>query len=83
MTPDVYVCNVSADNTGAAERLMATLTAAFAPARTTLQRWVRGGPSPVLCVDGHPARHPADRPIIDATPTPAAWPNAKASSNIE
>lgn len=87
VTLDVYVCNVSADNTVAAERLMATLTTAFAPARTTLQRWARGGPLPThhpdLATVPLSAHHPADRPSNDATPTPAAWPNAKASSNTE
>ncbi len=43
VTLDVYVCNFSADNSAAAQALMASLIAAFAPARTSQQRWLRGG----------------------------------------
>jgi S-adenosylmethionine decarboxylase proenzyme len=42
VTLDVYVCNVSADNTPAAERLMASLVAAFAPAAVEQRRVRRG-----------------------------------------
>jgi S-adenosylmethionine decarboxylase proenzyme len=42
VTLDVYVCNLHADNTGRAERLVAALEAAFAPRRRQGQRLQRG-----------------------------------------
>jgi S-adenosylmethionine decarboxylase len=42
VTLDVYVCNLSADNSGRAERLVDTLEAAFAPRRRQRQRLQRG-----------------------------------------
>ena len=44
VTLDVYVCNFSGDNTAAAERLMAALLAAFAPATVEQHRIERGRP---------------------------------------
>ncbi len=76
VTLDVYVCNFSTDNTQAAERLMQSIRDAFGPTRITQQRWVRGA-LPALA----PQR--TDRPNSRATSTPAAWPNANASSNTE
>ncbi|MFO1288241.1 MAG: adenosylmethionine decarboxylase [Rubrivivax sp.] len=38
VTLDVYVCNLSADNSGRAERVVAALEAAFAPGRRQVQR---------------------------------------------
>jgi len=49
VTLDVYVCNVSADNSGRAERVVDALEAAFAPRRRhrqRLERGVPGGPAP-------------------------------------
>jgi S-adenosylmethionine decarboxylase len=43
VTLDAYVCNVSADHSLAAERLVDALIAAFAPQRMQRQRWLRGG----------------------------------------
>ena len=43
VTLDAYVCNVSADNSAAAEQLIAALIAAFAPQRVQRQRWLRKG----------------------------------------
>jgi S-adenosylmethionine decarboxylase len=42
VTLDAYVCNVGADNSSAAERLIEALIAAFAPQRVQRQRWMRG-----------------------------------------
>ena len=41
-TLDVYVCNLGADNSARAERLMASLQAAFAPARSERHAHRRG-----------------------------------------
>jgi S-adenosylmethionine decarboxylase proenzyme len=41
-TLDVYVCNLGADNSARAERLMEALLAAFAPARTLRHAQRRG-----------------------------------------
>jgi S-adenosylmethionine decarboxylase proenzyme len=41
-TLDVYVCNLGADNSARAERLMASLLAAFAPARVERHAHRRG-----------------------------------------
>ncbi len=43
VTLDVYVCNYSADNSDAADALLASLMSAFEPARTTQHRLARGG----------------------------------------
>lgn len=45
VTLDVYVCNLNADNSGRAERVVAALEAAFAPARRQGQRLHRGTPA--------------------------------------
>lgn len=45
VTLDVYVCNLSADNSGRAERLVDALELAFAPRRRQRQRLQRGGPA--------------------------------------
>lgn len=42
VTLDVYVCNVSANHSTAAQALMDQLIAAFAPSRVSQQRLVRG-----------------------------------------
>jgi S-adenosylmethionine decarboxylase proenzyme len=42
VTLDVYVCNVSADNSARAERVVEALQAAFAPARSERQQLLRG-----------------------------------------
>jgi S-adenosylmethionine decarboxylase proenzyme len=42
VTLDVYVCNFSGDNRGAAERLLRALEAAFAPEHCERQRLERG-----------------------------------------
>ena len=42
-TLDVYVCNLGADNSARAERLMDSLLAAFAPARIERRAHRRGG----------------------------------------
>lgn len=42
VTLDAYVCNVSADNSVAAEQLVDALIAAFAPQDVQRQRWLRG-----------------------------------------
>ena len=42
VTLDAYVCNVSADNSAAAEQLVDALIAAFAPQHVQRQRWLRG-----------------------------------------
>jgi len=42
VTLDVYVCNLSTDNSGRAERLVDTLEAAFAPRHRQRQRLQRG-----------------------------------------
>jgi len=42
VTADVYVCNVGADNSARAERVMAELVAAFAPREPLVQRVQRG-----------------------------------------
>ncbi|NLZ40151.1 MAG: adenosylmethionine decarboxylase [Comamonadaceae bacterium] len=42
VTLDVYVCNRDADNSAAAEALLAALEAAFAPAHSERRRLVRG-----------------------------------------
>ncbi|MCC6248400.1 MAG: adenosylmethionine decarboxylase [Rubrivivax sp.] len=42
VTLDVYVCNLSADNSGRAEQVVAALEAAFAPRRRRQQRLERG-----------------------------------------
>lgn len=44
VTLDVYVCNLSADNSGRAERVVDALEAAFAPRRRQRQRLERGVP---------------------------------------
>ena len=46
VTLDVYVCNLYADNSARAERLLAALETAFAPGRSERQRWVRGTVTP-------------------------------------
>ena len=43
VTIDAYVCNFSADNSVRAERLMAILLEAFAPAQLQRQRLLRSG----------------------------------------
>ena len=43
VTLDAYVCNLGADNSAAAERLVARLQAAFAPSAAVVQRLRRGG----------------------------------------
>jgi S-adenosylmethionine decarboxylase len=43
VTLDVYVCNVSVDNSAAALAVVETLIAAFAPHQVQRQHWVRGG----------------------------------------
>lgn len=43
-TLDVYVCNLSADNSARAERVVDALEAAFAPQRRQRQRLERGVP---------------------------------------
>ncbi len=42
VTLDVYVCNLQGDNSGAAEKLLATLEAAFGAAQVQRQRLQRG-----------------------------------------
>jgi S-adenosylmethionine decarboxylase len=42
VTLDAYVCNLSGDNSTAAQRLLEQLIAAFAPTRVQRQRWLRG-----------------------------------------
>jgi len=42
VTLDVYVCNRDADNSAAAEALLAALEAAFAPAHSERRRLMRG-----------------------------------------
>lgn len=42
VTLDVYVCNLGADHSAAAESLLAALQGAFAPAAAQLQRLQRG-----------------------------------------
>lgn len=46
VTLDIYVCNVSADNSGHAERLQALLLAEFQPGAQELHRLRRGGGEP-------------------------------------
>ncbi|MFO1396160.1 MAG: adenosylmethionine decarboxylase [Burkholderiales bacterium] len=43
VTVDVYVCNLTTDNTAKAEQVFATLAAALQPARTHFQAIRRGG----------------------------------------
>ena len=43
VTLDAYVCNLSADHSAAALRLVDRLVAAFAPRQVQRQRWRRGG----------------------------------------
>ena len=45
VTLDVYVCNLSADNSARAERVVDALEAAFAPRRRQRQRLQRGSPA--------------------------------------
>jgi len=45
VTLDAYVCNVSADRSAAAERLVNTLIAAFGAQQVERQRWLRGAGS--------------------------------------
>ena len=47
VTLDVYVCNVSANHSPAAERLLEALLALFQPARVQRHALRRGVPSPV------------------------------------
>ena len=42
VTLDAYVCDVSGDNSAAAQRLVDQLIAAFAPEHVQRQRWLRG-----------------------------------------
>jgi S-adenosylmethionine decarboxylase proenzyme len=42
VTLDVYVCNINHDNAAAADRLLASLIEAFAPAHVQRQHWLRG-----------------------------------------
>ena len=42
VTADVYVCNLGADNSARAERVMARLVDAFAPREPRIQRVLRG-----------------------------------------
>ena len=42
VTLDAYVCNFSADNSAAAQRLVDRLIAAFVPQRVQRQHWLRG-----------------------------------------
>jgi S-adenosylmethionine decarboxylase len=42
VTLDAYVCNLSGDNSPAAQRLLDQLIAAFAPTQVQRQRWLRG-----------------------------------------
>lgn len=46
VTLDAYVCNVSADNSAAAQALIARLIAAFAPQRVVRQQLHRGDGAP-------------------------------------
>jgi S-adenosylmethionine decarboxylase len=43
VTLDVYVCNVSVDNSAAALAVVDVLIAAFAPRQVQRQHWLRGG----------------------------------------
>ena len=61
VTLDAYVCNYSADNRGRAERLIATLLTAFAPATHELRQVERGLIAPV------PAVPPATLPVRTGT----------------
>jgi S-adenosylmethionine decarboxylase proenzyme len=45
VTLDVYVCNLQADNSACAQRLLAALQAAFEPAAAELHRLQRGAPA--------------------------------------
>jgi S-adenosylmethionine decarboxylase len=42
VTLDAFVCNISVDNSAAAQRLVDQLIAAFAPKHVQRQRWLRG-----------------------------------------
>ena len=42
VTLDAYVCNLSSDNSAAAQSLVDQLIAAFAPRHVQRQRWLRG-----------------------------------------
>ncbi len=42
VTLDAYVCNLSSDNSAAAQGLVDQLIAAFAPRHVQRQRWLRG-----------------------------------------
>jgi S-adenosylmethionine decarboxylase proenzyme len=42
VTLDVYVCNINQDNAAAADRLLASLIEAFAPAHVQRRHWLRG-----------------------------------------
>lgn len=47
VTLDVYVCNLQADNSGRAERVVEALRGAFAPRRVHSQRLLRGSLTPL------------------------------------
>ena len=60
VTLDVYVCNLGADNSTKAEALLASLLAAFAPARSAVQRLQRG--TAAAGVAWMPATQPVSAP---------------------
>ena len=73
VTLDAYVCNVSADNSGAALQLIEQLIAAFAPRRVQRQS---------CDAAAMPLRSAQGRSCLAAA-LPAAWPSVNASSKTE
>ncbi|MEY2687192.1 MAG: hypothetical protein RL375_1390, partial [Pseudomonadota bacterium] len=70
VTLDVYVCNVSVDNSAAAQSVVDALIAAFAPRQVRRQGWLRG-----------PADVDTDRPAPSDRPGGATRPGCLASAD--
>lgn len=58
VTLDVYVCNVSVDNSAAALAVVDALIASFAPRQVQRQHWVRGDAVQSLPAAARPATTP-------------------------
>lgn len=77
VTLDVYVCNVSVDNSAAALAVVDALIAAFAPQQVQRLHWERGAAGAAADGDNAPGQR------LPAAARPAATPSVYASSKTE
>jgi S-adenosylmethionine decarboxylase len=71
VTLDVYVCNVSGDNSAAASQVVDALVDAFAPGQVQRRYWLRGQGAPD---DRNLASASASASAIESAPAPAPAP---------